>query len=230
MIFIITTTAIVATAATAVALWLRRKLTSNSQPPTQDGRFSQQQITHTFVSAIPALTREMNLEVATSRQIEVLERKDSQRVLGLNLGTNVAQIKVPVVYRYHIRLYDSWKLEIVGKTLVVRSPKVQSSLPPAIQTDQMEQDCFRGWARMGSQRLLEELQRDLTPILSGYANDPRRMELVRETCRAGVAEFIKNWLCGENQWGPERFSAILVGFADEPALPSRPSLHVDFHH
>jgi hypothetical protein len=224
----ITIIALFAAVAGAV-LFLRSKLFSPPKAkPIPDRRFDQQNITHTFISAIPTLTREMNLEVATSRQTEVLERKHSHQFLGLDLGTNFAQIKVPVTYRYHIRLFDPWKLEIAGRTLLVRSPAIQCSLPPGIHTDLMQQECVRGWARLGHQKLLEELQHDLTPILSSYASDPRRMELVRETCRAGVAEFIKRWLDGEQQWGAERFTAIVVGFSDEPALPSRPSLHVDF--
>ena len=128
--------AIIVIAAAITWLWYRRqpdpdRKFSLSHPPC-DGRFTQQNITHTFISAIPTMTSEMNLEVATTRQTEVLERQDDQRFLGINLGTNSARIQVPVTYRYHIRLYDPWHLEIAGDTLMVRAPTIQSNLPPAI--------------------------------------------------------------------------------------------------
>jgi hypothetical protein len=194
-----------------------------------DERFNEHNITHTFISAIPKLTKEMNLEVATSHQTEVFERTDTRRLLGINLGTNIAQIKVPVTYRYHIRLYDPWQLQITGQTLLVRSPRLQACLPPAIHTDQLEQHIVRGWARWTPTELLQQLHHDLTPILSQYATDTRRMELVRETCRIGVAEFVRRWLEAENRWSREGFTAILVQFGDEPTPPSQPVLHLDFN-
>jgi hypothetical protein len=162
-----------------------------------DPRFTEANITHTFIAALPTLTREMNLEVASSKQTEVLERSDARRFLGLNLGTNAARMTVPVTYRYRIRLYDTWKLHIGGGTLIVCAPDIRCGLPPAIHTDEIQETATRGWARSSPLDLLEELRRDLTPVLSEYANDPRRLELVRDTCRQSVAEFIRRWLENE---------------------------------
>lgn len=193
-----------------------------------DDRFNQENITHTFISAIPTLTKELNLEVATSHQTEVLERKDDRNILGLDLGTNLASIRVPVTYRYHIRLYDSWRLEIEAGTLRVTSPKIEASLPPGIHTDQLEQHSVRGWCRLPPALLLEQLNRDLTPTLSQFAIDPRQMALIRETCRIGVAQFIRQWLEAEGRWSQDGFTAIVVQFAGEPLPPSQRVLHLDF--
>ena len=57
-----------------------------------DPRFNEENITHTFIAARPTLTREMNLEVASSKQTEVLERSDARRFLGIDLGTNHARM------------------------------------------------------------------------------------------------------------------------------------------
>jgi activator of 2-hydroxyglutaryl-CoA dehydratase len=57
-----------------------------------DPRFNEENITHTFIAALPTLTREMNLEVASSKQTEVLERSDARRFLGIDLGTNHARM------------------------------------------------------------------------------------------------------------------------------------------
>jgi len=196
-----------------------------------DDRFTQENITDTFISAIPTLTKEMNLEVATSNQTEVFERKDGRTFFGFDVGTNLVSIRVPVTYRYHIRLYDdSWKLEIEASTLRVRSPEIEASLPPAIHTDQLEQHSVRGWCRLPPTSLLEQLNRDLTPTLSHFAIHPRQVELIRETCRAGVAQFIRQWLEAEGRWSQDGFTAIVVQFTGEPTPPSQPVLHLDFQH
>ena len=58
------------------------------------------------MSALPTITRQLNLEVATTHQVEVFERIDTKRLLWgwIDLGTNVALLRVPVTYRYHIKL------------------------------------------------------------------------------------------------------------------------------
>lgn len=193
-----------------------------------DPRFNEENITHTFIAALPTLTREMNLEVASSKQTEVLERSNAKRFLGLDLGTNHARMTVPVTYRYHIRLYETWKLHIGGGTLIVCAPEIRCSLPPAIHTDEIQETASRGWARGSPLDLLEELRRDLTPVLSQYANDHRRLELVRDTCRQSVAEFIRRWLENEGRWRQGRFTAINVKFASEPVVPASPTLQLDF--
>jgi hypothetical protein len=193
-----------------------------------DPEFSQENITQTFIAALPTLTREMNLEVASSKQTEVLERSNEKLFLGIDLGTNHARMTVPVTYRYHIRLYDPWELRIgAGGTLIVCAPEIRCSLPPAIHTDEVKESTARGWARASPMGLLEELRRDLTPILCRYANDDRRIELVRDTCRQSVAEFIRRWLETEGRWRPGKFTAIHVKFATESFVPSTPTLHLD---
>jgi len=193
-----------------------------------DPKFSEANITHTFIAALPTLTREMNLEVASSKQTEVLERSDARRFLGIDLGTNQARMTVPVTYRYYIRLYDTWKLHIGGGTLIVFAPDIRCGLPPAIHTDEIQETATRGWARGTPADLLEELRRDLTPVLSEYANDHRRLELVRDTCRQSVAEFIRRWLENEGRWRQGKFTAISVKFASESITPSSPTLFLDF--
>jgi hypothetical protein len=188
-----------------------------------DPRFNEENITHTFIAA---LTREMNLEVASSKQTEILERSRAKRFLGLDLGTNHARITVPVTYRYHIGLYDTWKLHLGGSTLIVCAPEISCSLPPAIHTDEIQEACTRGWARSSPMDLLEELRRDLTPVLSQYANDRRRLELVRDTCRQSVAEFVRHWLENEGRWGQGKFTAINVKFASEPVALASATLQL----
>ncbi|MGZ5527788.1 MAG: hypothetical protein ACXWJB_03865, partial [Limisphaerales bacterium] len=183
-----------------------------------DQRFNEEHITHTFIAAIPTLTREMNLEVAVSKQTEVFEKTESRKMFGIDLGTNTARISVPVTYRYHVCLYHNWKLQVAENMLIVCSPAIQSSVPPAIHTDEIQQSCSRGWLRGAPNDLLEQLHREMTPTLTRFANDPKRMDWVRETCRSQVAEFVRRWLEKEGRWGTGKFTAINVQFENEPAV------------
>jgi hypothetical protein len=188
--------------------------------------FSEQLITHTFISALPSLTRELNLEIAQSWQMEIVERSEAKRFLGLNLGTNSAQIRMPVTYRYHLRLQDSWCLKIRGKAVFVQTPEIQPSQPPAIHTDEMHIESKRGWCRVPPDGLVNQLHHDLTPTLCQYAKDPRRLAFVRETARESVAEFVRLWLARENRWNQGKFTSIHVQFQDEKTLPAAPTLQL----
>ncbi|NDJ15370.1 MAG: hypothetical protein EBY17_30005, partial [Acidobacteriia bacterium] len=149
--------------------------------------FSAQQITRTFVAALPNLTRELNLEVATTRQVEFFERTDQRSLLGISLGTNVARVRLPVTYRYHLRLADPWRLEVEGSHLIIHAPLLRASLPPAIHTDEMDVHTERGWCRSTPEDLLRELHRDVTPLISQWASNEQHLGMVRETARLQVA-------------------------------------------
>ena len=54
------------------------------------------------------------LELASVERQEILRDEDTLMILGdrLSLGTSVAEIKVPVIYRYYVSLDDPWQMEI----------------------------------------------------------------------------------------------------------------------
>jgi hypothetical protein len=189
-------------------------------------QFTTENITQRFTSAIPEITQELNLEVATSKQIESFGCSDRLCLMWglIDLGTNIAQISMPVTYRFHIRLHDPWKLEVRHDTVIVHAPPLRPALPPAIHTEQLERLVQRGWARGSPAEMMRELECQITPTLCLFASDPRRLNLVRDVARKSVAEFVRLWLEREHQWGRKRFSKIQVQFADEPALPLAPTL------
>jgi hypothetical protein len=186
--------------------------------PVPEAELSDEQITQSFVAAIPRITRQLNLEIATSTQTEVFERTEGKTVLwgALDLGTNLVQIHLPVTYRYHACLREPWKLEVRGKVLAVRAPPIRPSLPPAIHTDQTRKLLVRGWGRLPPNDLLEELERQMTPVLCDYAADARHLELVRHPCRLAVADFVQLCLRGQTSWPAHKITALEVQFADEP--------------
>src|ERR1051325_2749888 len=92
--------------------------------------FCETLITQTFIGALPSLTQELNLEVAKTWQVEILEKIDTRKLCGIHLGTNSARIRVPVTYRFHLRIRDSWHLSVKGRNVIVYAPAIRPSLPP----------------------------------------------------------------------------------------------------
>lgn len=191
-----------------------QQVKSNARPvhPT---RLNSAELTEHFVSSIPQMSRELNLELATSEMIETFERSSTKTTLWgwLSLGTNCGSISIPVTYRYHVRLLDPWKLELQQDVLVVQAPRLWASVPPAFDTASLRTSSSRGWLRSSPDELLEQMHRDLTPTLCALAEDPRRINLVRETCRQSVAQFIAAWLETQSRVACRQ---IEVRFPDEP--------------
>jgi hypothetical protein len=178
-------------------------------------RFNSRNITSHFIAAIPELTAELNLELATATQTETFTRHDTKKLWGLfDLGTSTVQIRVPVTYRYHLRLREAWRLGVAGQKVTVEAPAIRPSLPPAIHTDKLEQLAVRGWGRGGTGGLMEALHRDLTPMLVRNAGDEKYLALVRRQCWCSVAGFVKLRLEREGQWGGH-FTEIEVRFPGE---------------
>jgi hypothetical protein len=186
--------------------------------------FSSGTITTTFVSAIPSFAPDSGakLELAVFEAVEILTRTDERRLAWdlIPLGTTTAEIRVPVTYRYHLRLDEPWRLEVEGQNCIVYAPEIRPTLPPAFDSARLERRAESGWLRFDEDEQLEELERGLTAALSQRASDPQHLELVRERCRTAVAEFVRSWLLMEDHWRSDRFTTVTVIFADEMAEPS----------
>lgn len=182
-------------------------------------KFRTGKITLTFRESLPRFRESRGdvLEVAVFESDEIFQLTDERRIAWdlIYLGTTVAEIRVPATFRYHVRLSDDWRLETRGQVCLVSAPPLRPSLPPAIHTDRMEKFAENGWARFDKNEKLDQLERNLTPALAQRAADPDHLRLARERARYGVAEFVKNWLLREDHWRKDRFSAIVVVFADE---------------
>ena len=194
-------------------------------------RFRTGTITETFIAAIPRLAPDdgLRLELTTLEATEVFTRTDEQRAFWdrVPLGTTISEIRVPVTYRYHVRLDEPWRLEVLEHHCIVHAPPIRPSLPPAIHTDGMEKRSSSSWFRFDRAEQMAELERSLTPRLSLRAGNAERLGLVREHGRRRVAEFVRGWLLVEDHWREDRFRAVVVVFADEAedaALSEPPTL------
>jgi hypothetical protein len=181
-------------------------------------------ITHTFRESLPRITSTQGdvLELAVFRCDETFKSTD-ERWAGwgwVYLGTTVAEIRVPVSFRYHLRLSDPWRLAARDRVCVVLAPAIRPSLPPAIHTAEMERRAESGWARFDKNEQLDALEHGMTPALEARARDRAHMQLVREACRRSTAEFVKKWLMREGQWRSDKFTSIIVLFPDEATVNS----------
>lgn len=181
-------------------------------------------ITETFRESLPEITSTHGniLELAVAQADETFTRTDKRAIAWemINLGTTVAEIRVPATFRYHLRLSDKWVLASRSNVCLVLAPPIRPSLPPAIDTARMEKRAESGWARFDKAEQLDELERSLTRSLEDRAMDPAHLRAVRESCRKSVAEFVKNWLLHEDHWRKDRFSSVVVLFPDEASFPS----------
>jgi hypothetical protein len=183
-------------------------------------------ITRTFIAAVPRMAPDSGakLEVAAFDAVETLRTSDELRIAWdlIPLGTTVSEIRVPVTYRYHLRLDDPWRLEVEGQTCIVHAPAIRPTLPPAIYTEGLERRSESGWLRFNEAEQMAELERGLTAALSKRAADAAHLDMVRERSRLEVAEFVRSWLLLEDHWRSDRFRSVTVIFADE--APSQPSV------
>lgn len=205
----------------ATLIWLGRS--GRQPPPGPVPAPPPPNLTVAFQSAIPTLTQELNLEVATAKYVEKLVLEDA----GF-WGTNRVEIEVPVTYRYHICLRDPWQLDDHGHTLIVASPRLRAAQPPALHTDQLNIKMERGGFRFSPTELREQALQQLTPMLNGLAEDERRVALIRETARAAAKTFVRQWLMREGEWA-RRFHSIELEFGTVPvAPPGQPTLPQSF--
>lgn len=130
----------------------------------------------------------------------------------VSLGTTVAEIRVPVTCRYHARLDEPRHLEVRGSECLVRAPAVHPTLPPPIHTDLMDKRSESGWLRFDAAEQMTALERQLTPTFTLRARDRDHIDLVRQTCRRRVAEFVRGEAVPRD-WGLDQETTRLRGVA-----------------
>ncbi|NBU24435.1 MAG: hypothetical protein EBS39_02200 [Gammaproteobacteria bacterium] len=161
------------------------------------------------------------LEVATVRALERFTREDSRDFWGIDLGTTVSQIQVPVTYRFHIEMAREWPIELRGRTAIARAPAIKPSLPVAFDTTAMEKYTRAGWARFNKEENLEALERSMTSTLAERAAGDAYRGLAEDAARRTIAEFVTTWLLKETDWKRDPLHKVVVLFPGEkpPPLP-----------
>ncbi len=180
----------------------------NEKPATQ--------ATHTTNDLVVMRTPGGLLEVSTITAEERFDSSTNHTVLGVSLGRTVAQIRVPTVYRYHIPLATDWMIRVLGNTLLVIAPKVQPSLPVAIDTGKLESFSSGLWSPVTGTGAVTALQKTITANLAVKAAKPELIQLQRESARQTVSEFVQKWVVEQPRWKGNPAPTLFVFFEDEP--------------
>ncbi|OYW75403.1 MAG: hypothetical protein B7Z37_13350 [Verrucomicrobia bacterium 12-59-8] len=184
--------------------------------------FQKQTITESFRENVKriASTQGDILELATLDTEETVTKFDTKTLFNdaIYLGTSVAEIRAMVVYRYHLKLSDDWKLTVQNGRCVVVAPAIRPSLPPAVRSETMEKKSESGWLRFNAAENMAALEKGLTSTLERRAAVPGKIKHVREASRLSVAKFVQHWLLKEQKaYEQGGIREIVVIFPDEPA-------------
>ena len=156
------------------------------------------------------------LEVSSINAPETFDASKDETILGFPVGKTVTRIRVPAMYRYHVKLDTDWKVLLKDKTFIVISPPVTPSLPVAINTEKLLAEASGTWVLLTGQARKEELQKSITKSLEAKALSPTYVQFQREVARLTLKEFVSKWLITQEQWKSAASYPIQVYFADEP--------------
>lgn len=183
--------------------------------------FQQQTISEAFRENVKRISSTNGdvLELATLDMEEAITRFDTKTLFDtIYLGTTESEIRAMVVYRYHLKLSDDWKLHVENGRCVVIAPAIRPSLPPAIRTDTVERKSEAGWMRFNAAQNLVDLEKGMTSILERRAAGPSKIRHVRDAARQSVAQFVRKWALNGHKHQPEgEIQDIVVIFPDEAA-------------
>jgi hypothetical protein len=191
---------------TVLAIWLWRAKPPAPPPlPTEVGQ------------AVVLRTPGGRLEVAELRQLESFEVSRDHDVLGVPMGSTYSRVRVPAHYRYHVELAPEWRVRVLpdGGVRVI-APRVQPTLPVAIDTAQLQTESRGLWSLFTGPAQLQALERGITAQLARKAATAPMLDRQREAARKTVAEFVGKWLMTQSEWRPHADRPVQVLFADEP--------------
>jgi len=159
------------------------------------------------------------LQVATLKQVQTFELEDRTAVLWgtVELPPVIVRATAPVDYTYFVDLHGTWRLELRERAEVPGSGTVLVQAPilrfnkPAVDVSRMRWRVVQGSLLRDENAVREQLRHEITgrAAIQAAANLP----LVRETARAQVGRFVKEWLL-RSYPDAERYD-VQVFFADE---------------
>ena len=134
------------------------------------------------------------------------------------IGETAPRIRVPAVYRYHVRLDPEWRVLRRDGVFTVVAPPVRASLPVAIDTAGIEKDVAGTWllVPLTGDDDIDALERSITAKLARKASSREYLERQREETRATVREFVTAWLIQQRRYADASAGTVVMLFADEP--------------
>ena len=155
------------------------------------------------------------LEVSKIRAVEVFESTIAHSVFFMNLDPTVTHIRLPAVYTYRVPLAPEWIIRRIDTDFVVVAPRVEPSLPVAVDLAKMEKNASGTWTFFTATGALDKAEREITAKLAKKATSAAYVTLQRKLARQTVAEFVRKWLMSQERWQNLDSDRIRVLFADE---------------
>lgn len=133
------------------------------------------------------------LQVATLQQAQVFELEDRAAVLWgtVELPPVIVRATAPVQYTYYVDLEAAWRLELRGHQVLVLAPPLRFN-KPAVDVSRMRWNVVQGSLLRDEQEVVAQLRREITGRTAIQAS--ASVPLVRETARAQVTRFVRDWL------------------------------------
>lgn len=155
------------------------------------------------------------LEVSIVTATEHFLKSTTHTILGVPVGTTIAQIRVPATYRYHIELAPQWKMLKQKNALIVIAPEVRPSLPVAFDSSGIQAQVNGLWSPITGPTVLNGLQKAITPQLNLKSTAKPYIDLQREVARKTVHQFVNKWVMSDEKWKGAGLTEVHVFFADE---------------
>jgi hypothetical protein len=163
-----------------------------------------------YASTGTTLARTQYLQVGRINQIELFERRDSAKRLGVPMPDLIVSARAPIEYTYYLDLTGNWEFAFDGKRVQVIAPAIQFN-KPAVDASaisyKVEEDSFL----RNSAAAIDALKRSITRESEVRAKE--NIQLVRETARRGAEQFVSNFVV--HMYGADKETPVSVVFRDE---------------
>ncbi len=202
------------------ALALIYFVTNKVQEATESGLnlppATQTDVSQRFESYITRLrdAGQGTLEVAVLEEVAVVSRTEETSFMWglIQGGKDVAEIRVPVTYRFHVRLDEPWEVRIRDNIAHVMAPGIRPTVPPAIKTNGLERRTQSGWLSNNSKENMAELEKSLTFSITRAAYG--RTHLAKDPARKTISNFVQAWILQDKVW-QSHDRHVVVWFPDE---------------
>lgn len=176
--------------------------------------FNQGRITTEFISYATTVEAGHRLQFATLKQMEIFTRKDeATTAFGyVPLPDIVVEARAPVEYTYYLDLTEPWKLVVRDGVVHVYAPAIRFNLP-AVDASAITYEVRQGSLFRDTEAAKDNLKKSITSMTRLRAQE--NIQLVRETGRRQVGEFIEKWLMRSFSDGKDH--PVKVYFPDESA-------------
>lgn len=165
-----------------------------------------------YISTATRLAGTTRLQVATIRQVEIFERRDSSMIWGIQLPDVVVSARAPIEYTYYIDLTDALDFYLLDdRHLYAVVPGLKYN-KPAIDISQIDYTVQKGSVVRNHDAAVQALRTTMTEQSLKRARD--NLELAREMARREIAWFVQKFIGDSFDLAVDL--PVTVVFRDEP--------------